>query len=392
MSAEPDIHTLDERSLERRQRFLDGMSVAACTVSVVTTNGPAGRFGVTVSAMSSVSADGVRPTLLVCVHHKSPAAEAIIENGVFCLNFLRDGQSMISDSFAGRAVPPGGDKFAVASWSEGATGAPRLTGGLVAFDCRLQSQQQIGTHHVFIGEVEEIMSAADGSPLIYANRAYGTHARLPVRAAGSPETLSLGVFHTFAPYLVPEIVSRLSDAGRTVDLQLLTGDQEAVIGALKGGASDLALLYDFDLPSEYEVERLAALPPYVLLAENHPLAAKQTLSLAELATHPMVLLDAPPSGAYFRSLFEAAGLRPNIRYRVMSFETVRGFVGHGLGYSLLATKPASNMSYDGRALTTRPLAEDAACSQLAMVVGAPADPSPVFRAAVEAVRSIFRQR
>ena len=40
-----------------RQRFLDGMSQAAATVNVVTTDGPAGRYGVTVSAMSSVSAE-----------------------------------------------------------------------------------------------------------------------------------------------------------------------------------------------------------------------------------------------------------------------------------------------------------------------------------------------
>ena len=51
-----------------RQRFLNGMGLAACTVNVVTTDGPAGRHGVTVSAMSSVSADMDQPTLLVCIH------------------------------------------------------------------------------------------------------------------------------------------------------------------------------------------------------------------------------------------------------------------------------------------------------------------------------------
>ena len=84
-----------------RTRFLNGMSHAACTVNVVTTDGPAGRAGVTVSAMSSVSADTDKPTLLVCVHHMSPAATAIVENRVFCVNVLRDDQSHISDTFAG---------------------------------------------------------------------------------------------------------------------------------------------------------------------------------------------------------------------------------------------------------------------------------------------------
>ncbi len=48
-----------------RQDFLDGMSCVAATVNVVATDGPAGRAGVTVSAMSSVSADTEKPVLLV---------------------------------------------------------------------------------------------------------------------------------------------------------------------------------------------------------------------------------------------------------------------------------------------------------------------------------------
>ena len=84
-----------------RTRFLEGMSHAACTVNIVTTDGAAGRAGVTVSAMASVSADSEWPTLLVCVHHLSPAAARIVENGVLCVNVLRDDQSYISDTFAG---------------------------------------------------------------------------------------------------------------------------------------------------------------------------------------------------------------------------------------------------------------------------------------------------
>ncbi len=41
-------------------------------------------------------------------------------------------------------------------------------------------------------------------------------------------------------------------------------------------------------------------------------------------------------------------------------------VGHGLGYSLLATKPASAMSYDGKALVTRPLADAVETSRLVL--------------------------
>src|ERR1700678_882103 len=66
-----------------RQQFLHGMSHAACTVNVVTTDGVAGRHGVTVSAMVSVSADTPQPTLLVCIHHLSPVIDALLKNGLW---------------------------------------------------------------------------------------------------------------------------------------------------------------------------------------------------------------------------------------------------------------------------------------------------------------------
>jgi flavin reductase len=97
-----------------RAQFIDGMSRAATSVSVVTTDGPAGRFGVTVSAMSSISADGEHPTALICVHHQSRSAAAIIENGTFCINVLRDDQSSIANCFADRIRRADGDKFGCA--------------------------------------------------------------------------------------------------------------------------------------------------------------------------------------------------------------------------------------------------------------------------------------
>src|ERR671934_1301828 len=104
--------SLQPTAIDIRMQFLDGMSRAAFCVNVVTTDGPAGRAGVTISAMSSVSADGTSPTVLVCIHHQSRTAAAILENRTFCINVLRDDQSDIADCFGGRINGADGDKFA----------------------------------------------------------------------------------------------------------------------------------------------------------------------------------------------------------------------------------------------------------------------------------------
>jgi len=108
-----------------------------------------------------------------------------------------------------------------------------------------------------------------------------------------------------------------------------------------------------------------------------------------LHEEPLILLDVEPSRGYFLSMFRDFGLEPHIGLCTKSLEMVRGFVGHGLGYSLLATKPANNMSYDGRALVARPLTNAVKNSRLALVTLAGRSMSPLAREFAEHCRSFF---
>ncbi len=353
--------------IDLRGQFLQGMSCAANTVNVVTTDGVAGRAGVTVSAMASVSADGDAPTMLVCVHHLAAAAQTILDNGCFCTNILRDDQSFISDTFAGRLTTKDGDKFSCADWMAMKTGAPRVKDPLTAFDCRVKSSERVGTHFVFVGEVQEIFVASGGNPLIFANRSYGSPVTIspPRKKRAEIGSLKIGTLHTFGPYLLPSIIRKLQDEVGPVDLDLHEGDQRELLELLRAGTIDLAFLYDFDLGSDVTALTIAELPTYVLLAESDPLALSRSVALEDLVSRPMVLLDASPSRDYFLSLFDGIG-EPQVAYRAGTFEMVRGMVAHGLGYSLLATKPASAMSYDGKALVMRPLADAVETSSLVL--------------------------
>lgn len=151
--------------------FLDAMSRHVSSVTIVTTDGPDGRRGATVSAMTSVSADGDAPTLLVCLHHETSCAPAIVCNKNFCVNILADAHAGIANVFASRTEMRGGDKFKVVEFDQMKTGAPALTEALASFDCTLQSYEQIGTHYVMIGAVQAVQSR-EGTPLLYGNRDY----------------------------------------------------------------------------------------------------------------------------------------------------------------------------------------------------------------------------
>jgi flavin reductase (DIM6/NTAB) family NADH-FMN oxidoreductase RutF len=158
--------------LSAREEFIAAMSNAATGVTVVTTDGPGGRFAQTVSAMCSVSADP--PSLLVCVNQRSPLVSAARRNGHFAVNVLGAAHAHVSDTFAGRPSDGQPYDFGCARWGRLESEAPVLDGAAAAFDCRLTEVSAVGTHLVLIGTV--LASRYSGAPpLVYHARAYGTH-------------------------------------------------------------------------------------------------------------------------------------------------------------------------------------------------------------------------
>jgi flavin reductase len=155
-----------------RSLFMEGMSRAATFVAVATTDGEAGRFGVTISSLTSVSADGDHPSLLACIHHLSPAATAILKNRAFCANLLHEGQQTVSDLFAGRSRPNDPSRFDLASWEPGIEGQPILTGATANFECKLATALLWETHYIIVGRVISVSLSADASALLYGQRTY----------------------------------------------------------------------------------------------------------------------------------------------------------------------------------------------------------------------------
>lgn len=154
-------------------QFLEGMSRAATFVAVVTTDGEAGRFGVTISSLTSVSADGDYPSLLACLHHLSPAAEAILKNRAFCANLLHEDQHEVSDLFAGRMTAgEHAARFDRTPWAPGTLGQPVLEGATASFQCQVATSVLWETHHIIIGRVMNVRLSENPSALLYGQRAY----------------------------------------------------------------------------------------------------------------------------------------------------------------------------------------------------------------------------
>ncbi len=157
------------RPIESSARFVAAMGRTVTGVTIVATGGPAGTFGITASSFTSVSAEP--PLVLVCVNRKSPIVEAVLANGVFCINVLADAHRLVADTFAGRSANGRPYDFGVGDWGTAVTGAPVLTGSLATFDCFLESWHDAGSHRILIGKVTAA-GFADALPLAYVQRSY----------------------------------------------------------------------------------------------------------------------------------------------------------------------------------------------------------------------------
>lgn len=167
--------------------------------------------------------------------------------------------------------------------------------------------------------------------------------------------LSVGCLQTFAQVVLPQL--RRSFAARFPEVEFRQDelDQTGVFEGLRSAQLDLALTYDLDIPSDIRFHPLVALPPYAVLPADHPLAGRDSLDPADLAPHPMVLLDLPFSNDYFLSFFTRAGLKPRIVERTRDMGVMRSMVANGFGYSIANIGPVSDLAPDGRRLRHVPL-------------------------------------
>jgi flavin reductase (DIM6/NTAB) family NADH-FMN oxidoreductase RutF len=166
--------------------FKDAMAAVCAPVTVMTTNCDGHPFGTTVSAFWSLS---LRPPMVgLALAHDSELLHRLRATRRLGVNLLADGQQDLALNFARK----GGAKFDGVSWTADA-GLPRLTAAPVWLACDVQQFVPAGDHVVLVAEVAAI-ARRPALPLVYAQRAFGTHSGLKeqeaepagtVRAAGT---------------------------------------------------------------------------------------------------------------------------------------------------------------------------------------------------------------
>jgi flavin reductase (NADH) len=161
----------DTQELTETQRaFRAAMANLSAAVNVLSTDGPRGRAGMTVSAACSVT--DTPPTMLVCVNRSSGSHDTVVANGRVSLNVLGTDQEALAMHFAGATNVPTFARFGEGSWDFDTYGVPVLRDAVAAIVGRIVATRTLGSHTVAFIEVDAVTAGERTGALVYFRRRF----------------------------------------------------------------------------------------------------------------------------------------------------------------------------------------------------------------------------
>jgi DNA-binding transcriptional LysR family regulator len=156
--------------------------------------------------------------------------------------------------------------------------------------------------------------------------------------------LRMASFPTAGATLMPLAIATFRSRHPDIELTLSEGEPEQIAPRLAAGELDLALLFEFGVPSppaEGAADRLMRVelledPMHLALPRDHRLAAKPKLHLADLSGEAWVQTSgSSPCARHVVRCCHASGFEPNVSFESDDYQTVQGLVAAGVGVALI---------------------------------------------------------
>lgn len=196
-------------------------------------------------------------------------------------------------------------------------------------------------HASFILEsVDEAMSSTKQQPIS------GVEGRLRVAAS-----------YTMLGYFLPELVARFKRANPQVIFDLMDMDLAQMEAAVQAGEIDLGvgLLSNIKRRDRYREQILVRSPRRLWVSPTHPLGQMHSLKLAQIAPYPYIMITIDDTPSFTEKFWQDSGLTANYVLQTSSLESVRGFVGQGLGVTILSDMVYRPWSLDGKKINAIPI-------------------------------------
>ena len=148
--------------------------------------------------------------------------------------------------------------------------------------------------------------------------------------------LSLATSHHIGLHRLPPLLRAFSHEHPQAALDLQFLDSEQAWAQVLHGRVELALTTLGPAAAPLRTVPVRDDPLEFVVAPDHPLAARDDVTLADLAAHPAVLPDADTfTHRIVADCFASAGLAPTLRMTTNTMETLKMLAGVGLAWTVL---------------------------------------------------------
>jgi LysR family cys regulon transcriptional activator len=158
-------------------------------------------------------------------------------------------------------------------------------------------------------------------------------------------TLTIATTHTQARYALPKAVAALKRRYPDVQLVIHQGNPTQICEMVLRGEADFAIATE----QIAQFPELVSLPCYqwnrgVVVPPRHPLARLKSLTLEDVAKHPIVTYDfAFANRSLVEKAFEQRGLAPKVVLTALDADVIKTYVELGLGVGIMA-----KMAFDAK--------------------------------------------
>ncbi|MEP1611954.1 MAG: LysR family transcriptional regulator [Roseobacter sp.] len=174
---------------------------------------------------------------------------------------------------------------------------------------------------------------------------------------GLSGNLAIGYNAPIAPAFLPALASQMLTAHPEVAFTFTEGDNVSVQKGLLEGQLDVILFVE-ELPNpQIEAHPLLFAPTYCLCSAEHALAKNDSVSVSQIVSEPLILLDRPAAHSYYLDVLGQASDVIRIVANANSTEMVRSLVASNIGISLLNMKPRDMPTYAGQKISCLPISD-----------------------------------
>lgn len=164
--------------------------------------------------------------------------------------------------------------------------------------------------------------------------------------------IRIGTFTSVSRNLLPPMMKRFKEKYPDVRFVLRQGEYTSIPQWIRQGEIDFGFVNQdavegMETRLLYEDHMLAVLP------QGHRLEKKSSLTLRDISTEPLILLDEGEHSVLLDA-FHSAGLTPNLAYEVYDDYSILSMVRQGLGISVLYEKVVAGFE---QGLSLRPIQE-----------------------------------